>query len=394
MPERDAQSTLKLLRGNAPERKPNVRSLALFAEHTDCRLASLGFAARVDFDKLLIGTRLEPPYGQSPFAFTRGIAFEQIVRDNGYGKLLELLRQTMGFSIDDARIANLRDGYPPNHTGMVLRSRATRGFLLEIVRGDRAAPNLIDGAVLSAQLGGVTAFFEADALAARFSGLIHGGEVKSFPIVDGRADPEKAGAAFDQVAVYLLLTRRVVTDLGGSADLVSAKALLIAPKNVSLTPTLAVHDVSKRIERVARLLDQIPTADDVVADVPMASIFEQIAPAPAATKAGPKDENLRMDRLHDLADRVGTTYRPSCLASCGLARFCRERAFQSESPQLIGGEAVRLLPGIHSLRRAADLAEGAPSQARERAVAAQLARARRLYNTPMGTGAAAAGGRQ
>lgn len=108
----------------------------------------------------------------------------------------------MGFSIDDARIANLRDGYLPNHTGLNLRARATRNIRSEVVRGDHSAP-----------------------------------------------------------------------------------------KNVSLTPTLAVHDVSKRIERVARLLVQIPTADDVVADVPMAPVFEPIAPAPAATRSGPKDES-------------------------------------------------------------------------------------------------------
>src|SRR5262249_54049589 len=159
--------------------------------HADCNLATLGFAARIDFDQLLVGTRFEAQFGQSPFAFSRGLAFERMIADHGYAATLDLLRTRMGFSVADARIINLLSAYPKNALGMGLRADQTRVLVRQLVSGDPSAPNLIDGAVLQAIVGGVPARFEADALAARFGGPIHAGEIKSFPVVDGRADPEK-----------------------------------------------------------------------------------------------------------------------------------------------------------------------------------------------------------
>ena len=40
-------------------------------------------------------------------------------------------------------------------------------------------------------IGGRTAYFEADSVAAFDGGRIHVGEIKSFPKVDGRVDPDK-----------------------------------------------------------------------------------------------------------------------------------------------------------------------------------------------------------
>ena len=67
--------------------------LAAFAQNTDCPLATLGFAAGVDFDRLLFGTRFRAPFGQSPFAIQRGLAFEKMLRDNDYALTLGLLRE-------------------------------------------------------------------------------------------------------------------------------------------------------------------------------------------------------------------------------------------------------------------------------------------------------------
>jgi hypothetical protein len=60
-----------------------------------------------------------------------------------------------------------------------------------MLRDDPAAYNLIDGGVLTTSVGGVRAYFEADALAAGAHGPVRIGEVKSFPVVDDRGDPEK-----------------------------------------------------------------------------------------------------------------------------------------------------------------------------------------------------------
>src|SRR5262244_353729 len=89
-------SRMAEIRGTSPLRSPTVRVLAAFAQNTDCPLATLGFAAGVDFDRLLIGTRFRAPFGQSPFAIQRGLAFEKILRDNDYALTLGLLRGPLG----------------------------------------------------------------------------------------------------------------------------------------------------------------------------------------------------------------------------------------------------------------------------------------------------------
>src|SRR5262245_57370664 len=82
---------LEALRGSAPRRSSSVRVLAAFAQHGDCNLAALGFAAGVDFDRLLVGTRFQAFFGQSPFAIGRGLAFEELLRRDDYAAARRLL---------------------------------------------------------------------------------------------------------------------------------------------------------------------------------------------------------------------------------------------------------------------------------------------------------------
>jgi hypothetical protein len=371
------------LRGSAVRRSPTVRVLAAFSSHTDCNTASLAFAAGVDMDRLLVGTQYQVQFGQSPFALARGNQFEASIRADGYSRALDLLRTRMSFDVTDARIVNLRDRFPKNRAGMLLRANETRELIGQILRGDRDAPNLIDGAVLTAQIGGARAFFEADALAARFDGPIHAGEVKSFPVVDGRPEPDKLGAALDQVAVYILLTQEVVASLGGNpADAVSMTAMLIAPRNVGLTPTLEVQDVASRVRRVDKLLRQSLPVTDMAGGLPP-GVFGEIADVA-------KDERRRLEVLDTLTDRVGTKLTSGCLSTCGLARYCRARAVSAGSPAIGGEQLTRLLPGVRSLPRALELAAGAPPTAAEAPAATQLARAGRLYAAKTGKASVAA----
>ena len=361
--------------GGASRRSATVRVLATYSQHTDCNLATLGFSAGVDFDRLLTGTRLQAPFGQSPFAFRRGFAFEKFLRADNYAATAEVLREEMRYPSSGIRVVNLREPYPATAASMPLRARDTREILERIIRGDRSAPDLVDGAVLSATIGGRSAFFEADALAARAGVQMRVAEVKSFPKVDGRVDPEKLGAALDQVAIYILLTREEVLHLGGVPDrLVSDLALLITPLNVGMVPTLSIQRVANRIARIEKLLRSVPRVEDVAAAVPAGLSFGPIADRTA-------DENRRLDTLHELADRVGTAYKPTCLTTCGNALFCRERAFRQGLPCVAGTGAVRLLAGVPSLDRADELTRGALPAPGEEPTADHLARAGRLYDT-------------
>jgi hypothetical protein len=365
---------LETIRGAARLTSPSVRRLAAFAQHTDCRLATLAFATGVDLDRLLKKTRFEGQFGQSPFAFRRGIAFENSLRENNYEPTLQLLRAELKDPLAGAPPVNLRNRYPATREGMPLRLRDTQAILKRIVEGDPAAPNLIDGAVLRGSVGGVEAYFEADALAARTGREVRVAEVKSFPKVDDRIDADKLGAALDQVAIYILLTRQEVERLGGDpARLVSELALLLTPKNVGLRPTLSVKAVGPRIARAEKVLAAVPRVEDVAASVPAGLSFGPVADTDA-------DEGRRLDALHRLADRVGTAYKPACLANCGNARFCRERAHCSGSPQLLGIGMARLMPGINSLARAEELTRGTAPAPGERPAAELLAVAGRLYD--------------
>src|SRR5262249_35002161 len=202
--------------------------------------------------------------------------------------------------------------------------------------------------------GGAAPFCEADAAAAHLAGQARAPEIKSFPKVDGRIDPDKLGAALDQVAIYILLARREVDRLGGDGDrLVSDLALLITPRNVGLTPTLSVPPAGQRLAPPPALLASVPVAaPPAAAAPPRGASF-----GPVGDASRPAERRLAL--LHDLADRVGTSYRPACLGSCGNAFFCRERAFRAGSPCLLGPGAVRLLAGVGSLGRAGGLARGA-----------------------------------
>ncbi len=369
------------IRGPAPRRSPSVRVLAGFAQNTDCRLATLGFAAGVDFDRLLKGTRFQPTFGQSPFAFGRGLSFEKMLRNDDYALTRDLLREPLGLPPINMRVINLRDGFPAGVGRMPARADATDGHLRGIIRGDRSAPHLIDGAVLRGNVGGIDAFFEADALAARDAGgEIRVAEVKSFPKVDDRVDPEQLGSALDQAAVYVMLTSNTVASLGGKPEkLVSDRVMLITPRNVGLTPILSEQRVSARVTRIRRVFAAVPNAADVASATPADVSFGPVADAKA-------DEQSRLDTLHDIADRVGTAYTPGCLTTCGNARFCRARAVASGSPCVSGTAAERLLPDILTLGRAESLTRGAAPTAAEAPAAALLERAGRLIDeaTPAG----------
>lgn len=266
---------------------------------------------------------------------------------------------------------NVRQDKRGGRAPIAKRAETTRDLLGSIVRGALDAPQLIDGAVLTREIGGQCAFFEADAVAVQVNGTIQAGEIKSFPTVDGQADAEKVGAAIQQVAIYVLLLRDLVTDLGGDPGVVSTDALLITPKNTGLQPVMAIKPIGRDVDRARRILDSAPTAMELVADLPAGlPSFGDVATSPS--------EDERVDAARALAEQVGTSYAPSCLSSCGMSRLCRERAHAAGDPGRLGGHLVRMLPEVSSLERVSALASGKPPTALEQPVAEQLVRVERL----------------
>ncbi|MGF1583058.1 MAG: hypothetical protein ACFCD0_27375 [Gemmataceae bacterium] len=373
----DATTAKRLdnIRGTAPQRSPSVRVLSAYSQNTTCPLATLGFAAKVDFDKLLVGTKFRTPFGQSPFAIQRGNAFEELLRQNNYALTLDLLREPLNLQSGQGRVVNLRQGLPGGSKKMSDRADATKNLVREIIAGKPTAPHLIDGAVLRGCIGGLEAFFEADALAARTAnGMLRVAEVKSFPKVDDRLDSDKLGAALDQVAIYVLLARQVVDALGGDPEgMVSDQALIITPRNVGLTPTLSEKSVVPNVARIKRVMSAIPSAKDIATATPETITFSTVADKTA-------EEEKRIDALAQIADTVGTAYTPTCLSTCGNARFCRDRAIHAGSPCAVGTPVARALPEIVSLGRAESLSRGTTPTPAEAPTAQLLHQAGRLID--------------
>ena len=92
-----------------------------------------------------------------------------------------------------------------------------------MARGSETAFNLIDGRAWGWDFGGTHARLETDGIAWRLGGQIRVIEIKSFPIVDGQADPEKVGAA-----VYVATLADLLAGEGFDPEFVSTTVLLVA----------------------------------------------------------------------------------------------------------------------------------------------------------------------
>jgi hypothetical protein len=373
----DRPAVLDRVRGAAPTMRPNVRRLAAFATVHSCPTAAVAFAARIDTNRVLADTSVEMPFGQSPFAIGHGVAFENILRRHGHAELRRVLTEGLQTDFTLAAIENLREGYPPNRTGLALRANVTRTRMAEISTGP-AEPVVLDGAVLRADVGGLPAYFEADEMAIGVAGEILVGENKSWPVVDGKPTDEDAlGAALDQAATYNLLGRRTLEAAGVDPACMSDSVVLVTPRNTGLTPSLHRQDVSSRVRRVERLLSAVPDVEDIAASIPASVSFDTAAD----TTLG---ESQRLDAFDEVAGDLGRVYEPAaCLSSCGFAWACRRSLFGAADPAVVGGSAARALPGIATLSRVDELGRGAPASPAESAAAAPIARAGRLYDEIM-----------
>lgn len=371
------ESKLLQVRGTAPEKRPTVRALSAATAHSDCRFAMLALATRTDLDKLCDKTYFEASFGQDPQAFQRGEMFERRVKEPAYGTLIQLLRDKAGFPLTNVRVEDLRSRHPRNSEGLKSRAAETTRLLRHIARNSGEAPNIIDGAVLTCSIAGRTAYYEADGLAAASGGKLHVIEVKSFPITDGRCDNEKLGAACNQAAWYVLLCRRGLVEDGLDPDIVSDEGFIIVAQGIGLRPTLLRQKLTARVRRAARLLATAPDPATILADLPDSLQFPGLDTAPQD----------RLEALEHLLDTVGTNYRPDCLQDCGMARLCRSRAHEAGLTSLCGNPVVRQLPGVYTLVRAAELADGDKGSSDEVHVATQLAQASAVYDRVLKQGA-------
>ena len=335
------------IRGGGPPRRHNARTIAALTGNPGCtRRAVLDSAGA---DKPALAERLGFParFGQSRFAITRGNAFEAQVKADGGVELLRLVAERLGVPVPAG--ATWTDLGGDEDRTACSRAALTAG-------GD--APALFDHPLLGLDVAGRRVYLEPDLVAARLAGRFHVVEIKSFPVIDGQADPAKVAAAAIQSAVYVLALRELLAAAGRDPELVSHEVVLICPRDFANRPVASLLDVRRQLLVLRRQLARMARVDDLLATLP-AGFTADPAADPATLAAA----------LHEVPAR----YAPDCLAACELAFFCRHEA-RGQTGAL--GRPVReALGGVPAVTDVLALAAGVRTPEPEQAEAAALLRA-------------------
>ncbi|PBC79705.1 hypothetical protein BX265_4520 [Streptomyces sp. TLI_235] len=359
---------LSELRGRAPQRSLDARALAALAANPGCRRRSLLDAAGVDKSALARQLGRPAPFGQSPFALARGNVFEARLKEDGYAALLEPLRRHLG--LPEESVAPLAVPDLLRRSSPAVRAERTREALAEAA-ADPSVWTLLDHPMLRLTVAGSPAHLEPDAV------LVHGGrctvvEIKSFPVLDGSADPAKVGAAARQAAVYVLALQETaaasagvpveadpyrVQELPGSP---STTVLLVCPKDFSNRPTAAAVDVRRELATTRRQLARMTGIGQLLAALPDGTTFD-LVPDEGGAPTRPAEE---------LAAAVGTVpaaYSPDCLSTCELGFHCRSQARCSDAVDQLGrgvrGELGSIRTVAEALAAAGAAGGGAPDDA-------------------------------
>lgn len=348
---------LDRLRGGAPPRNHDARTIAALTANPGCARRGVMDAAGVDKDAVARRLGFPSPFGRSQFAITRGNAFEAQVKADGCAELLTLLRERLGLDVRAAAYDDLE--VVAGNEGRELRHTRTRRLLARALEtGDGT---LFDHPLLRLDIAGRPAYLEPDVIAFQIAGRLHVIEIKSFAVVDGQAEPEQVAAAARQSAVYVLALRRLVAELGHDPARVSHEVFLVCPENFSNRPTATPLDVRPQLAVLERQLARLTRIDRILEELPEGLTFEP------------------GDALADAVRAVEARYAPECMAGCEMAFFCRDEARACGATGALGRAVRDDLGGVETIGTALALADGSHSPPDDLAeTAAHLRTAARL----------------
>ncbi|GBP99859.1 hypothetical protein SSP531S_12610 [Streptomyces spongiicola] len=348
---------LAQLRGPSTAPHPlDARALAALAANPGCRRRALLDGAGVD--KAALARALGSPavFGQSQFAFMRGNAFEARVKAEGGAALLGLLG-----------VADPRAALVPDLAAAGPEGRAARTALALREATGAGAWTLLDHPMLALQVAGSPAYLEPDAVVVHPDGRWTVVEIKSFPMVDGSADPSKVGAAARQAAVYVLALEHVAAVTKDAS--VDHSVLLVCPKDFSNLPTGSTVDVRKQLSVTRRQLARLTRVEEIASVLPDGLSFDMESRSPG--------------ELASAVESVPSAYAPDCLSACELAFHCRERARSAGAVETLGRAVRGELGGLSAVAEVLSAARGESGDPDDPAVAA-LRRAARLRAEALG----------
>ncbi|WP_428936536.1 hypothetical protein [Streptomyces sp. ACT015] len=356
---------------DVPAKALDARALAALAANPGCRRRAILDGAGVN--KAALAGALGSPsgFGQSQFALTRGNAFEAKVKGDGGAELLRLVHEHLDPTAAPPAGAHLPDLGAPGPEGRTARTELT---LREATHGAAGTGtgrwSLLDHPMLALDVAGSPAFLEPDAVVVHPDGSWTVVEIKSFPMLDGSADPAKVGAAARQAAVYVLALEQVAARLD-PAPAVRHRVLLVCPKDFSNLPTASAVDVRKQRAVTARQLARLTRIEDIADALPEGTCFSPRLPA---------------DELTAAVESVPATYAPECLAACELAFHCRDRSRAEGAVTSLGRSVRAELGALTTVSDVLAAARGERGDPADPAVAA-LRRAARLRAEALETAA-------
>ncbi|MFI7606685.1 hypothetical protein ACIBTV_16310 [Micromonospora sp. NPDC049366] len=350
-----SEQRLAAIRGDVAPRRHNARTIAALTGNPGCTRRAVLDGAGVDKPRLAERIGFPARFGQSRFAITRGNAFEAQVKADGGADLLRLVAERLGVEPGDrAEWTDLDGGadLPDRH------ARSRELLTAAVPTGSDQPAALFDHPLLGLDIAGTRVNLEPDLVAARLAGRFHVVEVKSFPVIDGQADPAKVSAAAIQSAVYVLALRDLLADAGHDPELVSHEVVLVCPRDFTNQPVASLVDVRKQLLVLRRQLARTARLDDLLAAVPQD--FTADVTADPAT-------------LIDALSKVAARYAPECLAACELAYYCRHEARGHTGA--LGRPVREALGGVATVAEVLALADGERAPEPEQTEAAALLRA-------------------
>ncbi|MEU6606950.1 hypothetical protein ABZ922_18170 [Streptomyces shenzhenensis] len=340
------------LRGgpDVPPRALDARALAALAANPGCRRRAILDGAGVDKTALAESLGAPAVFGQSQFALTRGNAFEARVKAGEGAELLRLVHTTLDPAAEPPREAAVPDLSAIGPEGRTART----ALALREATAARGTWTLLDHPMLALDVAGSPTFLEPDAVVVHPDGSWSVVEIKSFPMLDGAADPAKVGAAARQAAVYVLALEEVAARLE-PAPRVRHRVLLVCPKDFSNLPAASAVDIRKQRAVTARQLARLTRIQDIADALPEGTCFAPDLPAAELSAA---------------VDSVPATYAPECLAACELAFHCRARSRAAGAVTALGRPLRAELGGLSTVDDVLSAACGASGDPADPAVAA------------------------
>ncbi|MEU6402178.1 hypothetical protein [Streptomyces sp. NPDC046985] len=356
------------MRGDGvPARALDARALAALAANPGCSRRALLDGAGVDKAALAGALGAPSAFGQSQFAFMRGNAFEARVKADGGAELLCLVHRTLDPGAEPPHRADV-----PDLTAVGPEGRVARTSLALREATEAGAWTLLDHPMLALEVAGSPVFLEPDAVVVHPDGAWTVIEIKSFPMLDGAADPAKVGAAARQAAVYVLALEKVAAFASrpDGALRVRREVLLVCPKDFSNLPAARAVDVRKQHAVTARQLMRLTRLQDIADALPPGVCFAPELPPEELTAA---------------VEAVPATYAPECLAACELAFHCRARSRAQGAVTALGRSVRAELGGLSTVDEVLAAAHGEAGDPDDPAVAA-LRRAAALRAEALGAG--------